>query len=196
MKKIVVIAALMLSTLGVSAQHAVGSLTLQPKIGLNMADLTKADGSDLRIGAVIGAELEYQMDDLVGISVGALYSMQGAKGSESIEGVMADETIKLDYINVPIMANFYVARNFAFKVGVQPGFNVLHKAKAEAGGVSAETDIPGITSFDLSIPLGLSYEFNNIVLDARYNIGMTKWMSELKSKHSVIQITLGYKFDL
>lgn len=196
MKKILAIAALAFSTLGVSAQHAVGSLSIQPKVGLSLADLTKADDCDLRVGAVFGAELEYQMDDLVGISVGALYSMQGAKGSETIEGVKADATIKLDYINVPIMANFYVAKNFAFKVGIQPGFNVSHKAKAEVSGMSAEADIPGVKTLDFSIPLGLSYEYNNFVLDARYNIGLTNWMDDVKSKNSVIHITLGYKFDL
>ena len=32
------------------AQHAVGSFTLQPKVGLNIASLTKNDGGDPRYG--------------------------------------------------------------------------------------------------------------------------------------------------
>lgn len=200
MKKIFMIAALALSTLGVSAQHAVGSLTIQPKIGMNIADVTDAEGNDFRIGGVFGAEFEYQANDLLGISFGALYSMQGAKANNIIMdngfSGSADATLKLDYINVPILANFYVAKNFAFKVGVQPGFNVKHKAKAEVGGVSAEADVPGVKTLDFSIPLGMSYEYNNFVLDMRYNVGLTKWIDEADSKNSVIQITLGYKLDL
>jgi len=200
MKKIVVIAALVLSTLGVSAQHAVGSFTIQPKVGLNIADITNGDGSDFRVGAVFGAEFEYQATDLIGVSFGALYSMQGAKASGDVDidgySANADATLKMDYINVPILANFYVAKNFAFKVGVQPGFNIKHKMGVKAGGVSADVDVPGAKSIDFSIPLGMSYEYNNFVVDARYNIGLTDWAKDADSKNSVIQITLGYKFDL
>lgn len=51
-------------------------------------------------------------------------------------------------------------------------------------------------SVDFSIPVGLSYEYNNFQLDARYNWGLTKAFENSKAKNSVFQITLGYKFDL
>lgn len=182
------------------AQHAVGSFTLQPKVGINIADLTKADDSKVRVGLAAGAEFEYQATDMLGISFGALYSMQGAKADGS------DAAIKLDYINIPILANVYVAKGFAVKLGIQPGFKVNSSMSAKANGVSASADMDGVKSFDFSIPVGVSYEFNNFVLDGRYNFGVTKWADDIKvagqtlgevdSKHSVFQITLGYKFDL
>ena len=49
--------------------------------------------------------------------------MQGAKLTD-------DVTNRLDYINVPIMANVYVVKGLAVKLGVQPGFNVSNKLKA------------------------------------------------------------------
>ena len=51
---------------------------------------------------------------------------------------------------------------------------------------------------DLAIPLGISYEFNHVVLDARYNLSLTKAISAYgeSTKHRVFQITLGYKFGL
>jgi hypothetical protein len=61
------------------AQHAVGSFTLQPKVGLNIASLTKYDGSDPRYGVAAGAEFEYQATDIFSLSFGALYSQQGGK---------------------------------------------------------------------------------------------------------------------
>ncbi len=51
-------------------------------------------------------------------------------------------------------------------------------------------------SVDFSIPVGLSYEYNNFQLDARYKWGLTKVFENSKTKNSVFQITLGYKFDL
>lgn len=139
-----------------------------------------------------GAEFEYGVTDMIGVSAGLIYSMQGAK--EKVEGV--DCTMKLDYLNVPILANVYVAPGLAVKLGIQPGFKLSAKAKAEVSGASAETDLDDIKGFDLAIPVGVSYQYQNIVLDARYNWGVTKIMDNVDSKNSVFQITLGYKFSL
>ncbi len=192
MKKIIFMAAMLLSSVATFAQHEVGSITIQPKIGMNIADLTKEDDSDVRIGLAVGAEAEYQATDLFSVSAGVLYSMQGCKGSE--DGVKA--TIKLDYINIPILANVYVTKGLAVKLGIQPGFNINAKAKAEANGVSAEADIDDVKTLDFSIPVGVSYEYQNFVLDARYNWGLTKVAKDIDDKNSVFQITLGYKFSL
>ena len=196
MKKMILSAIVMVATTSAFAQHAVGSLTVQPKVGLNIANMTDSDGADPRIGLVAGAELEYQVSDWFSLAGGAVYSMQGAKASES--GFSG--TLKLDYINIPIVANFYVAKGLALKFGLQPGFNVSSKLSASGGGVSASTSLSNlgidIKSFDLSIPVGASYEFNNIVIDARYNVGSTKLVDGEDSRNSVFQFTIGYKFGL
>ena len=42
----------------------------------------------------------------------------------------------------------------------------------------------------------LSYEFSNVVIDGRYNWGLTKVWKDGEAKNSVFQITVGYKFSL
>lgn len=196
MKKLFVSAALAMMSLAAFAQNAVGQLTIQPKIGMNIASLTDAGGSDNRIGLAVGAEAEFGVTDIVGLSFGAVYSMQGVKGTEDGVGV----TIKFDYINVPILANVYVAPGLAVKLGFQPGFKVSSKAEAKVNGVKAEADLDGVKSIDLSIPIGMSYQYQDFVVDARYNWGVTNVINkEVYSpsvKNSVFQITLGYKFSL
>lgn len=202
MKKLFISTLMMLATVSTYAQQAVGTLTFQPKVALNIASITESDGSDPRFAPAIGAELEYQATDIFSLSGGVIYSMQGAK--ESADGI--DGTIKLDYINVPILANVYVAKGLAVKLGLQPGFMVNNKVKVSGGGASAEVGLEdameaagtpiSLNKFDLSIPVGLSYEFNNIVLDARYNWGVTKLFENEDPKNSVFQISLGYKFAL
>lgn len=184
-------AVMALATVSSFAQHRVGTVTIQPKVGLSLANVTKGDG-DIRVGAVAGAEFEYQVSDIFSLSAGALYSMQGCKGE--VEGY--DATVKLDYLNVPILANVYVAKGLAVKLGIQPGFNVTSKASVEKSGTKVTTDLDGIESVDFSIPVGLSYEINNFVIDARYNLGVSKIMDGSDSKNSVFQFTLGYKFAL
>ena len=192
MRKVIIMAVLMLSSVAAFAQRPVGSLTVQPKIGMNFATLTKADDSESRIGLVAGAELEYQISDIFSISGGALYSQQGCEWSE--DG--STRTNKLDYINIPVLANVYVVKNLAVKVGLQPAFNVNSKQKASKGDASVQGSIEGTKTFDCSIPVGLSYEYKNFVIDGRYNFGLTKINKHADSKNSVFQITLGYKFDI
>lgn len=193
MKKLFLAVVAMMVSAATFAQNEAGQLTIQPKVGVNIANITDAVGADPRIGLAAGAEFEYGITDNIGLSAGVLYSMQGAKASEE----SVDYTLKLDYLNVPILANFYVAKGLALKLGVQPGFKLSSKVKGEASGVTAELEVEdGVKSIDLSIPVGLSYQYQNIVFDARYNWGVTKIIDDADSKHSVFQITVGYKFSL
>ena len=173
------------------AQNAVGSFSLQPKAGISIADMTDIQGTTSRIGFVGGLEGEYQASDIFSLSLGVNYSQEGFKMKNS------DNKIKLDYINVPILANVYLTKGLAVKVGVQPGFIVGNSVTVDGNTTSSsKKDYDGIKSVALSIPVGLSYEISNVVLDARYNWGVTKAFDGLDSKNSVFQVTIGYKFQL
>jgi len=204
MNRIMIAATTLLLSVCTNAQNAVGGWSLQPKAGINLATMTNDNDAKIRIGLVAGAELEYQVSPLLSVSAGALYSQQGADAnSQGMNG-----TVKMDYINIPILANYYVAKGLAIKVGIQPGFLVNDKVKVSANGVTAEVGLKeayqaagidvDISSLDFAIPLGISYEFNHVVLDARYNLSVAKAISANgeSTKHSVFQITLGYKFGL
>lgn len=124
MKKLIAIAALLISSVATFAQQPVGSFSVQPKVGLNIASLTKADDTDSRL--VAGAEFIYQASDMLGLILGVLYSMQGCTATEN----KVDYTYKLNYINLPVLANVYVAPGFAVKLGLQSAFCINNKAKA------------------------------------------------------------------
>lgn len=57
-----------------------------------------------------------------------------------------------------------------------------------------------LNKVNLSIPVGLAYEWNHIALDVRYNIGLTKVYKasdiDNTSKGSTFQLTIGYAFDI
>ena len=197
MKKIMMIAALMVATLSASAQNEVGQVTLQPKVGINIASMTGDTWADkkAKVGLVAGVEAEYGISEKFGLAFGALYSMEGCKLKTA--GMDKSLSVNLDYINIPILAQFYAAKGFAIKAGIQPAFNVRHKASYD--GESANLKDLGIEtkSFNFSIPVGLSYEYQSFVLDARYNIGVTKLFKDAdQGRNSTFSITLGYKFAL
>jgi hypothetical protein len=196
MKKIMMIAAMMVAAMSANAQNEVGQITLQPKVGMNISTLTSDDAAKAKVGLVAGLEAEYGVAENFGITLGALYSMQGAKVKN------LDWKYNMDYINIPILAQYYPVKGLAIKAGVQFGFNVRAKISDGNNSISVKDfyDELGIDSdkksFDFAIPVGLSYEYASFVLDARYNIGLSKAFKNFDDKNSVIQITLGYKFAL
>ena len=183
MKKFMMMVAMAFATLTASAQAEAGTLTLKPLVGINVANITDGNG-DAKVGLAAGAELGYQLNESFAVTAGAIYSMQGAKSEGG--------KLNLEYIKIPILANYYITKGLAVKAGIQPAFKV--KSEAEYEGVSG--DVEGIKSFDLSIPVGLSYEISDFVIDARYNWGISKVLEGFDSKNTVFQFTVGYKFAL
>lgn len=157
-------------------------MTITPQVGATLANLTNTTDSKMKIGLVAGANLEYPVNDAFSVSGGLLYSMQGCKIKD------VDDAIKMDYLNIPILAQYQVAEGFKIKAGVQPG--ILMSAKW--GDADFKDDCK---SLDISIPLGVSYEISDFVIDARYNFGLTKTNKngDDSVKNSVIMLTLGYK---
>ena len=191
MKKLMMIAAMMLMGMGAFAQNEVGQVTLQPKVGMNLATITGDGDQKMKVGLLAGAELEYGIAENFGLDFGVLYSMEGCRFKE--DGMDKSLKYNLDYINIPILAQFYPAKGFAIKAGVQPAFNVRHKVSYDGD----TADLDGIQSFNFSIPVGLSYEYQSFVLDARYNIGVTKLFKDAdQGRNSTFSITIGYKFAL
>lgn len=120
--------------------------------------------------------------------MGVNYAQYGAK----VENV--DLKYNLNYITVPILANYYVVPGLALKAGLEPAFKV--SANLSNGDASASIS-DGVKAVMLSIPVGASYEYKNVVLDARYNIGVTGLFDiDDSAKGSAFILTLGYKFAL
>ena len=121
------------------------------------------------------------------VSADVLYSRQGSKIKDS------DVKLRTDYLNIPVLANFYLTRGMALKAGVQPGF--LLAAKAKEGDVKVDVK-EMYKTFDLSIPVGLSYDFKfGLILDARYNIGVTNLAKDAGcTRNSVFAVTAGWRF--
>jgi hypothetical protein len=163
-----------------------------------------------KAGFTGGVEGMYQATEKFGVSAAVMYSMQGAKVKQDFVKDMAtaygygaavgaineDMKINYGYINIPILANYYVVKGLAVKAGIQPGFMVSAKGKLGDTSVNIKESCK---KFDFAIPVGVSYEIANVVIDARYNIGLTKTMKGdgvKKTKNSVFQFTVGYKFAL
>lgn len=213
MKKLFAMVVLMAMSLTALAQHEEGEITIQPRIGITISNIT--DGDKSKVNLAYGVEFERFFTDQFSASLGVIFTNQGCKWEiERAEvysaadgtGKKDSDDMKLDiyYGTLPIMANYYVLPGLALKAGIQPAFRV--KARMEYNGEKVDFDnyidimFNGegnkLKTFDLSIPVGLSYEFKGITFDARYNIGVTKLISNADEGiyNKVFIMTLGYKF--
>ena len=192
------------------AQSKEGTFNILPKAGINISNLSNKDNAKVKVGFTAGAEAEYQLTKQLSLSAGAMFSTQGAKSTtvfrevdnttKEIREVDIKNTMEFDYINVPILANYYIIEGLAVKLGIQPGFNIIAKRKRTDGVEKESKNLSDLGVYvrkvDFSIPIGISYELNDFVVDARFNLGLTEVADLVKSKNRVFQITFGYQIDL
>ena len=213
MKKIIVFVILLVASLGASAQYEVGKFSIQPKLGFGLSFISNTETVSVNLnnnsydldkrlngGSHLGIEFEYQALKWLGIAAGLNYTHQGTAWENhkiKVSGVKYesfDNKIELGYINLPIVANFYVAKGLALKTGLQAGFLTdAHLKSSERTSLTSHdnttdidtkmTDLTEASSnirkdcnkFDLAIPVGISYEFkHHFIIDARYNFGLLK----------------------
>ena len=193
---IAVLAIFCLTANAQKARHLSGDITIQPMIGVSEGILSGKYNNfifrsdDPRTGLTIGAEGEYFTNTRnLSLTAGLLYTQQGWMGKGT-----GPQTTKLNFINVPLMVNFYVLKGLALKLGLQMGFRVSATEGNESVGDLYE-------GFNLSLPIGVSYEFKSpITLDLRYIPALTPINkdsnSDWKMRSDVLTLTIGYKFEL
>lgn len=117
---------------------------------------------------------DYRFHKRWAVSLDVLYARTGGRIDQVLYPLDANRTkplgVKLDYLQFPVLLNFYLTRSLAIKTGLQPSF-LLHN---EGRYLDEHVQGPlGISSTDWIIPIGLSYELNcGVILDARYNAGI------------------------
>ena len=208
MKKSLLVFALVMVGMVVKAQHKEGDITIQPRIGVTFSTISGddliSDDAKMKLNLAYGFETEYYLTDQLSIAGGLLFTNQGYK-FDYYDISNSKNTAKFDnyYATVPITVNYYVIEGLAIKAGVQPAFRVKTRLKTNDSKMDLDEALDflfgnqevTLNKFDLSIPVGFSYEYNKIVFDACYNFGLTKLFKGLdkSSRNRVITLTLGYK---
>jgi len=119
------------------------------------------------------------------------YSEEGAKSKSN-----SSASFNLDFINVPVLAQYMFDNGFRIEAGPQLGF--LTNAKSTSGNVTVNVkDNFKKTSF--SIPVGIGYlTSSGLGLNARYNFGLSNLnntSTSTKIHSNVFQFGLFYQFS-
>ena len=206
MKKIAI--ALMCTILATGAAMAQKQFTFGPKIGV---DYTNYWGEDVEHGGQLnyqaGLFMEYRFTNKFSIAPEVVFAAQGGKFTDKVSWgeitlVDADVTHHVNNINVPVMLKYYVTPALSIDFGPQVGFNVYSKRTMKAksdlvrGEVKETKDMKSYTKdVDFGLGLGLTYNISDdVFVQGRYNMGLTKVFDEGNAKHSNAQISIGYRF--
>lgn len=162
------------------------------KGGLNVANFSgDVDGNSALVGFHVGGFAEIKISEKFAVQPELLFSTQGAKFNEA----GTDVNFNLSYLNIPVMAKYYVADKFSLEAGPQIGF--LTNAKAKAG--SEKVDIKDdFESIDFGVNFGAGYDFTeNLSAGLRYNLGLSNIAKDSgndKVHNNVFSLSVGYKF--
>jgi len=233
----------LLGLIAVATTASAQEVKFGPKAGVNFTQINgkiidEGDSFEFDKGLTgfhIGAFAEIKFNEKFAIQPELLYSTQGGRyeesesGSEIIMGIPvnynynAEAKWNLHYINVPIMAKYYVIPSIAIEAGPYVGFNMSSKAEYELeGSISAagiteyESDKgsedmkKGTNSIDFGLGVGASFNLDNgFFASVRYNLGLTKIAKEYTEidedgfeyksdaydiKNGVFQVSVGFKF--
>jgi hypothetical protein len=194
MKRIILVAIALMAFGFTNAQ----STKYGVKGGLNVSGITGyAEDTKTLIGFHVGGFAEIKVIEKLAIQPEFLFSTQGTV----IEGFNGDSntTVKVNYLNIPVLAKYYITNAFTVEAGPQIGFLLSAKTRGE--------DVSDLyKSTDFGFNLGCGYNFTeNIFVGARYTIGLTDVndasdeslypdLYNASFKNSNFALSLAYKF--
>lgn len=162
------------------------------KGGLNFATVYSDPSASAKVGINIGIFVDIKSSEKFHFQPEIIYSMQGTSISQNGQSAQ----INLNYINLPIIAKYFVNKDFNFQFG--PQFGALVTSTVSAGTITVDASSL-FKNIDYGLNLGIGYTINpKVMIDARYNIGLSGLAKDLPPgerdlNNRVFSISIGYK---
>lgn len=161
-----------------------------------------AEKTSIRFGTQSGIYGAYVIAERLHLQAELLYGYQGYK----IRGDYEHLAMTLNYINLPIMAKYYLVDGFSVEAGPQLGFcfggNYTYNCAGRDFNVTLPSD--SYNKIDISLVAGATYDMEYLSLWIRYAIGFipvfkttdaaNHYFFPENAKNSVFSIGLAYRF--
>ena len=195
MKKVIIVLVTVVLQIGyVHAQFAIGVRT-----GLSLTNISEENDGEkpsadeigkFKPGFQTGVIGEYSITKNVAIQTGILFATQGSRNRKTEKGIRFENSINLNYIQVPVNAQFKfdlegiklllhagpylgfgVGGNLNTKISIGGGiYNIDQKIKF---GDNINDDVSYIEkAFDFGIGFGAGLQFGSIQVGLVYNVGL------------------------
>ena len=196
-----------------SGEHTIWDIYAAPKVGLNLSNVLGLDNS-MKPGLVAGAYVEVFVAKNIALDVEMQYSQQGASGiyrnisttddyGNPIIQKYGPYNVNLHYINTNYIVRWYpwADLSWSFTTGIHTGYVISAHAKKKNGEDFNLKDY--IYKGDVALPLGVSYEWKQWQIEARYNLYFRRLAKDAAAKdllknarNSMFEVTLGYRIQV
>jgi outer membrane protein W len=178
--------------------------SIGPEVGVNFSKFGRdANTNDMKAGILAGAFVTYSIVNNFGITTKFLLSQRGYHRQNTI--LNKPEDLTLNYIEVPILARFFLNKSGRFRPNlfVGPSLNFLMGATNKLGNDDAKKilnykDVYNTFDFGVTGGLGLNFAIadeTRILLDARYVYGLSDvTKSSENANNQTISISAGVQF--
>lgn len=168
-----------------------GHVSIGIKGGVNVYNIHNDNSTtyDSKVGFNLGVLGHIHVTKHFAIQPEIEYSAQGAKSTTG------NGSIKLNYVNVPVLFQYMWDNGFRLQAGPQAGFLVSAKSKINDNSVDIKNNYKPL---DLGVSFGAGYihPTTGIGIDARYNLGLSNINKniDMKSTNRGFQVSLFYIF--
>lgn len=186
---------------------------LAVKAGLNISNMTQdatAKPDDEQVpggGFMVGAQIRRAVNRVLQLQLEGLFTQKGNTLRNKVDHL--DDTIVINYFEVPVLARFGVMQwgkkavsihggpTFAFSAGTAETNN----GRDVPAGVRNGQRLPALTlkTFDMGIAIGGQVELKKLIIGARYTVGLSNIFADdpdvfgfSKMKNKALTVFAGY----
>ena len=195
MKKSIILFAMLLVSIGASAQAWSEQVQFGARGGVNFSTVIgdDYDSPDSRTSFYAGLLAELPVTERFSFQPEVFYSGQGYDLTD--EPNQRDAEFQMDYIQVPVLAKIYLIEGLNIHLGPQFGFKVNEEIDFEPVENSGDLDSDSIKDFDFQVTGGLEYKIaSNIFIQGRYSYGFSEVVEDLDVHTSVFSAGIGFMF--
>lgn len=197
MKKTILIVAAFFTIVAASAQSDKTEFQYGVKGGVNFSTIanenSNVDSPDKRTSFYGGLVAELPLHERFSLQGEAFYSGQGF--DRSVPGSKDKAEYQVSYIQVPLLAKFYLVEGLSIAAGPQFGFKINEELDFDPKNGGGDYETNELKTFDFQGTAGLEYKFHNgLFLQGRYSYGFSDLIKDESIHTSVFSAGLGYMF--
>jgi hypothetical protein len=159
------------------------------RFGGNLSGMSDGDMT-MKFGVKTGLALEYAFSELFAIRPSIYYSMKGASDAKTPFDFSPKNTLKLNYLEIPVLASFRfkLAEKFVISLNAGPSLGYCVSKKPST--------LEEMNRFDAGVNMGIDFVFNQrFVIGVESQYCFSKLVNDNTNlKNITYSLMFGYRF--
>lgn len=199
------------STSSYNSYNSTPEASFGVKGGFNISNMytENADDENVLYGFNAGVYATFPLSDIISIQPELYYTTKGSELDYNNAFISGSSRLRLDYIQLPIMAKFNIGEHFNVHLGPYGAFlvgaNVKSENDADIFEFDENLDTDDFEKFEFGLAAGVEFAFDPLTVGLRYDYGLTTVGKEQNfagenftfpdAKNSLLNVYLTYKLN-